>query len=116
MEARTMTTTPEKADIVDRLEARLRAHTPTSLPSYIGQEDGGAILRDCREAATEIAALRRELEEAREALEPFAEAAHSYDPNEGDGDDIAWSHDFTIGSLRRARAAIRNLAGEKADG
>lgn len=42
----------------------------------------------------------------REALVPFAEAAASYDPEEGDDAQAAWAHDFTIGSLRRARRAL----------
>lgn len=41
-----------------------------------------------------------------EALRPFADAAQSYDPDEGDDTTIAWAHGFTIGSLRRARAAL----------
>lgn len=52
------------------------------------------------------------IEQLAKALEPFAEAAPSYDPDEGDGKNPAWAHDFTIGSLRRARAALRKLKGE----
>jgi len=55
------------------------------------------------------------LKVAEEALEPFAEAAASYDPDEGDGRDIAWSHDFTIASLRRARSALENSKARLAD-
>lgn len=81
----------------------------------------------------ELERVRRELEEAKEfrsileghlsaaiddynealkALEPFAEAAASYDPPENDDGHAAWAHDFTIGSLRRARAALRAKAEE----
>jgi hypothetical protein len=43
---------------------------------------------------------------AAEALAPFAEAADSYDPPfDAKDSEVAWSHDFTIGSLRRAREA-----------
>jgi len=65
-----------------------------------------------REAADALASkdkalkeMRAELERARKALEPFAEAAASYEPDEGDDRCIAWAHDFTIGSLRRAARA-----------
>jgi len=57
-------------------------------------------------AASLIERLYRENEKLREALQPFAEVASSYDPEEGDGYDIAWAHDFTIASLRRARSAL----------
>lgn len=50
-------------------------------------------------------AAEAKLAKAVEALEPFADAANSYDPDEGDGAQVAWSHDFTIASLRRARSA-----------
>jgi len=69
------------------------------------------------EAATEIEAadaierLQKELETAREALEPFARVADSYEPDEGDDACVAWAHDFTIGSLRRARDARRTTKG-----
>jgi uncharacterized protein with LGFP repeats len=43
-----------------------------------------------------------------EALKPFADAADSYDPDEGDDRHAAWAHDFTIGSLRRARSALQS--------
>lgn len=39
-------------------------------------------------------------------LEPFAKEAERYEPDEGDDDQIAWASDFTIGLLRRARAAL----------
>ena len=54
---------------------------------------------NCRKIAASLATMR-------EALEPFAEAAASYDPEEGDDAQAAWAHDFTIGSLRRARRAL----------
>jgi len=85
-------------------------------------------------AATEIEALRRENQELRAerdewkamatefkglteewqaraeqleaALEPFAKEADLYDPPEGDDDQPAWSRDFPIGMLRRARSAL----------
>ena len=50
----------------------------------------------------------------REALEPFADAANSYDPDEDDGHTVAWNHDFTLASLRRARTAL--LAGTPPSG
>jgi len=51
--------------------------------------------------------LAAEVARLREALEPFAKAADGYDPDEGDSCDVAWAHDFTIGSLRAARAALQ---------
>jgi hypothetical protein len=58
-------------------------------------------------AATALETLQRERDEAREALKPFAEAADAYDdPSDEDDAGLAWAHDFTIGSLRRARAAL----------
>jgi len=78
-------------------------------------------------AATEIESLRRENQELREqcafhtsiieelsnerdglrkALEPFAKEADIYDPPRGDDDHPAWSRDFPIGMLRRARRAL----------
>lgn len=47
------------------------------------------------------------------ALEPFAEVAASYDPDEGDGGNVAWAHDFTIGSLRQARTALAAYRADK---
>jgi hypothetical protein len=58
------------------------------------------------EKCATITTLRAELVKAGEALEPFAEAAASYDPEEGDG----WVHDFPITSLRRARAALTSIS------
>lgn len=64
----------------------------------------GEASRRAEAAEAENATLKREMVELREALSPFAEAADSYDPDEGDGSNAAWAHDFTIASLRRARA------------
>jgi len=47
--------------------------------------------------------LAKRLEEAEAVIRPFAEAAASYDPPEGDDQHTAWAHDFPIGSLRAAR-------------
>jgi len=63
------------------------------------------------ERNAQIQALQKELETAREALEPFARVADSYEPDEGDDACVAWAHDFTIGSLRRARDARRTTKG-----
>lgn len=66
-------------------------------------------------AESEIDRLRRELEEARRALEPFAEEAACYDPDDGDGDSVVWATPvyFKIRDLRHARAAIRQCAEDK---
>jgi chromosome segregation ATPase len=58
-------------------------------------------------AEADLATARQQIERLREALEPFAEAADAYEPDEGDGASMAWQHDFRIGALRRARAALR---------
>jgi uncharacterized protein (DUF3084 family) len=82
------------------------------------------------EAATEIASLRRELAELREdkrivdelldaaitdyneaRQEALEEAAQAASPNSGNGIFSSYEH-----GRRDAAAAIRNLAGEKADG
>lgn len=75
------------------------------------------------EAAAEIDRLRRELEEARKALEPFAKRADRYNDIPGIlriHDDVElWQVqknkglevDITVGDLRTARAALR--AGEE---
>lgn len=57
-------------------------------------------------APADLAWLCARVEALRGALEPFAETAASYDPPEGDDKDVAWAHDFPIGALRRARAAL----------
>jgi len=54
------------------------------------------------------------MEEVMKVLEPFAEAANSYDPDESDNDQVAWAHDFQIGSLRAARALLSKLGGTDA--
>ncbi|MBB3411283.1 hypothetical protein FHT87_005236 [Rhizobium sp. BK316] len=49
-----------------------------------------------------------EIERLRKALEPFADEAACYDPDNGDGDDTVWATPayFKIRDLRRARAAL----------
>lgn len=64
-------------------------------------------------ALAALDAMRAERDAAAEALEPFAEQADNYEPEEGDGGQIAWASDFTIGQLRYARntrAALHALA------
>jgi len=56
--------------------------------------------------------LEARLSEALEALRPFADAAQSYEPDEGDNADVAWAHDFTIGSLRRAHTFLNSIKEE----
>lgn len=53
-----------------------------------------------------------EIKRLREALKPFADEADLYDPPESDDDLPAWSRDFPIGTLRRARAALKKAEGE----
>jgi len=90
------------------IEAKLRYRVgnPSAWSAY---DEGASELM--REAADLIAALRAKLEVMGEALEPFAEAAFVYDPPEGDDADIAWSHDFPIGALRRARTTLASIKG-----
>ena len=62
-----------------------------------------------------IAALEAQVEGMRVALKIFADEAAIYDPPEGDDHHMAWSNDFPIGALRRARAALQSseTTGEK---
>ncbi|AEI71026.1 hypothetical protein [EBPR siphovirus 2] len=86
-----------------------RARFPEK-PDGIGRMIGAHIsnLKAGKEAAHAHAKRAFDkLDVMREALKPFADAAESYDPDEGDGAHIAWAHDFTIASLRRAREARR---------
>ncbi|MBB5040850.1 hypothetical protein [Shinella fusca] len=69
-------------------------------------------MRGVLSLARQAEALQRENAELREALKPFAHAAQFYDPPENDDCHVAWGHDFTIGSIRRARAL---LGGENAE-
>lgn len=70
--------------------------------------------------SAEITRLQKELETARRALEPFAEAARQADEGAArmgfapsfDEYEVGWN--FSFGQLRRARAALKNK--EVADG
>lgn len=60
-------------------------------------------------AEATVTALQEKLAKAAEALEPFAKEADIYDPPSGDGAHAAWSNDFSIGTLRRARTALTTI-------
>ena len=59
-------------------------------------------------SALSTVAAQDDLERMRRALEPFAEEAACYDPDEGDGDEPLWATPvtLTIRDLRNARAAL----------
>ena len=59
------------------------------------------------EAAAAIERLLAERDEARKALRPFADMAGDYDPDDGDGNELAWLEHPKIGDLRRARQALQ---------
>jgi len=61
---------------------------------------------DANAAESRATAAEERLKEAERIMQPLAEAAYSYDPDEGDGSDLAWAHDFKIGTLRAARAFL----------
>jgi hypothetical protein len=65
-----------------------------------------------------VSSSQAEIERLKEALKPFADKAANYDPDPDevgdDGDQIAWDLGFTIGDLRRARAALSGQPGESA--
>jgi hypothetical protein len=99
---------------ITRLREALAAETKARETAEARVHDLNVVVDNWRglhaDAEATSTTLRAELAKAREALEPFAEAAASYDPDEGDSKDVAWSHDFTIGSLRRARTALTSGA------
>jgi hypothetical protein len=64
-----------------------------------------------KKLAAEIERLQADLAAAQAALAPFAYSAGRYDPDDGDDDQAAWANDFTIGDLRRARAAHSAASG-----
>lgn len=73
---------------------------------------------DLYSAINEILALRtraeaaeKRCEELEAAMKPFADEAGCYDPDEGDDNYVAWGSDFTIGSLRNARALLSTKEG-----
>ncbi len=73
-------------------------------------------------AADRIEELLAKLAKAVEALEPFAKAAETWEPDDGDsglGARIEHPHhglerhaEFTFGDLRRARATLAEIKGE----
>ncbi|MDE2096631.1 MAG: hypothetical protein KGL39_05235 [Patescibacteria group bacterium] len=70
---------------------------PNTLPPLGGQ------LISIIDLSAQITAALARIKELEDGLRPFADAASTYDPDEGDGSNVAWMHDFTIASLRRAR-------------
>jgi hypothetical protein len=59
-----------------------------------------------KELITAIRALVAENERLREALGPFAAEAKKYDPEESDDCMPAWESEFSLGDVRKARAAL----------
>lgn len=79
------------------------------------EADSNSVLHIIREVQADlsIAADRANAAEARvkaleDALEPFADLASRYDPDDGDDDDRCWQVEASprLGDLRRARAAL----------
>lgn len=57
-------------------------------------------------ACEELVRTRAENVRLRDALKIFADEAMIYDPPDGDDNHMAWSADFPIGALRKARASL----------
>ena len=106
------------ADAIERL-VRERDEAQALNNKYAWERDKAREERDVAERRSEdhwkprvtaaesrASSAEAQLAEMREALRPFAEAAAGYDPDEGEDRDVAWAHDFTIGSLRRARRVL----------
>ncbi len=68
-----------------------------------------------REAADEISSLKALCDEMAKALEPFAEEADCYDPDDGDNDATPWAvpSRFKIRDLRTARSKVAAYRKEK---
>jgi len=101
-------------DILKRLKLRVLALQSVTRQTVTTKYDAEL----STEAADTIAALtaerdalRQQLAEAVEALEPFSLEAHAYDPDTGDGDDTVWDRRscLRIRHLRRARDIIRKV-------
>lgn len=92
----------------DRLQALAIAYAQEKAPDALERigKDRDKWFARAEAAEAQVAGLR-------EALEPSADAAARYDPPEGDDASAAWAHDFTIGSLRRARAALQQATEAK---
>lgn len=117
-------TTPEAArEAVERLKQWLSDHQEQEREDYeegeLAKLDGQgefvlsdveALFSERNTLAAENAALRQQLAEAREALEPFAE---EYAPWCGSGfpDDERVYVDITIADLKRAASALATLKG-----
>lgn len=54
------------------------------------------------------------LAECATILEPLAEEASHYDPDEGDGPNVAWDTNFTIAYCRAARDLLSRLRAAQA--
>ncbi len=71
----------------------------------------GALEAYCRQAFAIASLPTLAMRQAADRMKPFAEAADSYDPDEGDGRNAAWAHDFIIGSLRAALQSEKDREG-----
>ncbi|MFD1945029.1 hypothetical protein [Paradevosia shaoguanensis] len=85
----------------------LEAENARLREDYEGQKEQVATF------ATKLTSAKATIKRMRKALTPFADAAYSYDPEEGDDAYAAWAHEFTIGSLRLARSALNPERAEK---
>lgn len=77
--------------------------------SLIASEAARQILALLQPTLDQAKAQAAALAQASEALKPFADTADSYEPDEGDGACVAWMHDFTRASVRRARDVRREI-------
>ena len=103
-----MTIIEEQAAEIERLEAERDAlSAELAAEREVNQTNQAAIERFCQHESE----LRAQVEEAREALEPFAKRAAYYDPVEADDPVEAEVSRLTLGSLRHARAVLEKIKG-----
>lgn len=95
----------EKNSHIKRLEAAIRALlTNIDIEGLLLHIRKGTTSEELLE--TERDALRASVTRLEDALRPFALEAYDYDPDEGDGNQIAFYTSIKIGQLRAARRAL----------